>query len=217
VPKEIAVVLNNGSVNSAVVTAMAAQRFRPIMIFADTSNEPAGRMRAAFDQQVAHFKPFREYTIPMSLAAGGHAQANSTVADPRQTTPLGPVMLDLLPLISVAVRFAAQHQASEVYLGMRVGPDNDELAQATEYFQIWNEIIRLPCGQSELEVQTPLLELEPWQVVEVGFQVSAPFERTWSCVEESSEPCGACRGCRDREAAFQRAGKPDPLRSARKN
>jgi 7-cyano-7-deazaguanine synthase len=153
----------------------------------------------------------------MSLAAGGHAQANSTVADPRQTTPLGPVMLDLLPLISVAVRFAAQHQASEVYLGMRVGPDNDELAQATEYFQIWNEIIRLPCGQSELEVQTPLLELEPWQVVEVGFQVSAPFERTWSCVEESSEPCGACRGCRDREAAFQRAGKPDPLRSARKN
>jgi 7-cyano-7-deazaguanine synthase len=216
-PKEVAIVLNNGSINSAVVTAIAAQRFRPIMIFADTSNESSGRMRAAFDQQVAHFKPYREYTIPLSLSIGGHAQATPTVADPRQGTPLGPIMLDLLPLISIAVRFGAQHQASEVYLGMRVGPQTDELAQATEYFQIWNEIIRLPCGQSELEVRTPLLELEPWQVVEVGFQVGTPFERTWSCVEESSEPCGACRGCRDREAAFQRAGKPDPLRGGRRN
>jgi hypothetical protein len=216
VPKEFAIVLNNGSINSAVVTAMAAQRFRPIMIFADTSNE-SGRMRAAFDQQVAHFKPYREYTIPMALAAGGHAQSSSTVADPRQTTPLGPIMLELLPLISMAVRYGAQHQASEIYLGMRVGPETDELAQATEYFQIWNEMIRLPCAQSEMEVRTPLLELEPWQVVDVGLQVGAPFERTWSCVEESSEPCWACRGCRDREAAFQRAGKPDPLRTGRRN
>jgi hypothetical protein len=32
VAKDLAIVLNNGSVNSAVVTALAAQRFRPIMM-----------------------------------------------------------------------------------------------------------------------------------------------------------------------------------------
>jgi len=46
--------------------------------------------------------------------------------------------------------------------------------------------------------------------------VSTPFEKTWSCVEEGSEPCWACRGCREREAAFQQAGKPDPLRIVRR-
>jgi len=215
-PKEFAIVLNNGSLNSAVVTAIAAQRFRPIMIYVDTTNESGGRMRAAFDQQVAHFKPYREYALALPLPAGVQSQSASASADPRQSSPLGPVMLDLLPLMAMAIRMGAQHQASEVYLGMRVGPNTDDLAAATEYFQIWNEIIRLPCGQLELELRTPLLELEPWQVVDVGFEVGAPFERTWSCVEESSEPCWSCRGCRDREAAFQRAGKPDPLRSGRR-
>jgi 7-cyano-7-deazaguanine synthase len=82
--------------------------------------------------------------------------------------------------------------------------------------QVWNELIQMPCALPDLEVHTPLMELEPWQVVDLGFQVSAPFEKTWSCVEDAGEPCWACRGCRAREAAFQQSGKPDPLRGARK-
>ena len=82
--------------------------------------------------------------------------------------------------------------------------------------RFWNELVQLPCGQTDLEVITPLLELEPWQVVDVGYQVAAPFDLTWSCAEDSSEPCWACRSCRSREAAFQQSGKPDPLRIVRK-
>ena len=84
-------------------------------------------------------------------------------------------MLDLLPLVATGVRFAAFYQASAVYLGFRVGGSGDELAAATEYGQIWNEMIQMPCGAKEMEVITPLLELEPWQVVDVGFQVNAPL------------------------------------------
>ena len=214
--KDLAVVLNNGSVNSAVVTAMAAQRYRPIMVFGETATEPGGRARAAFDQQVGHFKPYREYAVPLPFTGDTRTQVAAAVADPRQSSPLGPEMLDLLPLISIAVRFAATHQAAAVYLGVRVGPVPDELAHITEYFQIWNELIEVPCGQIELEIFTPLLELEPWQVVDVGFHVGAPFDRTWSCAEEMSEPCWSCRGCRAREAAFLQAGKPDPLKVVRK-
>ena len=82
--------------------------------------------------------------------------------------------------------------------------------------QIWNELLQVPCGLTELEFVTPLLELEPWQVVDVGFQVSAPLDKTWSCMEEGSEPCWACPGCRSREKAFQQAGKVDPMRTVRK-
>jgi 7-cyano-7-deazaguanine synthase len=108
------------------------------------------------------------------------------------------------------------YQAAGIYLGLRTGNVADDLAQATEFAQIWNELIQMPCEQQEVELLTPLLELEPWQVIDVGFQVSAPFDRTWSCVEDASDPCWACRGCRAREAAFVQAGKPDPLRVVRK-
>ena len=38
---------------------------------------------------------------------------------------------------------------------------SNALAQATEYIQIWNELLQLPCGQPELTIEAPLLELDP--------------------------------------------------------
>jgi hypothetical protein len=216
-PKDFAIVLNNGSLNSAVITAMASQRYRPIMIFADVAGGSLPRIRAAYDQQVAHFKPYREYSIPIAHAGGGAVPAAlAASADPRTGANISPQLLDLLPVLAVAVKSAATHNAGAIYMGLRVGAGTDELAQATEFVQIWSEMIQLPCGLGEVELQTPLLELEPWQVVDVGFNVSAPFDRTWSCVEQTADPCWSCRGCRTREAAFQQAGKPDPLRGGRK-
>ena len=63
--KDLAIILNNGGINSAVATALAAQKYRPILLFAETGGATAGRSRAAYDQQVAHFKPFREHTLAM--------------------------------------------------------------------------------------------------------------------------------------------------------
>ena len=57
--KDLAVILNNGGVNSAVATALAAQKYRPILLYVEAAPGTAPRARAAYDQQVAHFKPFR--------------------------------------------------------------------------------------------------------------------------------------------------------------
>jgi 7-cyano-7-deazaguanine synthase in queuosine biosynthesis len=216
--KDLAIILNSGSVNSVVVTAMALQKYRPILLHAEIVQQQGSRVRAAYDQQVAHFKPYREHTLPMPFLAPvtDTSAQGSFISDPRVPAPLAPLMLEMLPLVAAAARYAAHYQASAIYLGTRVGGHGDELAQATEYFQIWNELIQLPCGQPELEVVAPLLELEPWQVVDVGFQVNAPFDKTWSCSEDIADPCWACRSCRAREAAFQQAGKPDPMRPVRK-
>src|SRR3954469_6079277 len=216
--KDLALILNNGSINSAVATALAVQKYRPILLYAEAVPQPGSRMRMAYDQQVAHFKPYREHTLqmPFLTALAVDERRGATAADPRQHSPRGPQMLELLPLVAAAVRFAAHYQAAAIFVGLRVGTNAEELAQATEYVQVWNELVQLPCDQPDLEVHTPLMELEPWQVVDLGFNVAAPFEKTWSCVEDAGEPCWACRGCRAREGAFQQAGKADPLRGARK-
>ena len=209
--KDLALVLNNGSLNSAVTTALAAQRFRTILVYADIAPGTA-RSKAAYDQQVAHFKPYREHTLNMSYLSMLHSPADTHQVDPRQTGLLAPQLLSLLPIVAAATSFAAYYQAAALYVGLRIGPGGDELSRATEYVQIINELLQLPCGQVDLEVITPLLELEPWQVADLGFQVNAPMDKAWTCAEETSEPCGVCRGCRMREQAFMQAGRPDPMR-----
>lgn len=215
--KDLAIILNDGSVNSAVCTALAAQKYRPVMLHVEMAASPGSRARAAYEEQVGHFKPYREQTLNMHWLSGFTPPPHRTTpADPRTPAPLGPKLAALLPLVAAAGRFAGYHQAAAVYLGLRVGQAGEELAQATEYAQIWTELLQLPCGLGEVEVQLPLLEMEPWQVIDLGFQVAAPLEKTWSCMEETGDPCWACRGCRAREQAFQQAVKLDPLRAARR-
>jgi 7-cyano-7-deazaguanine synthase len=214
--KDFAIILNNGGINSAVVTALAAQKFRPILLYAESGQESSSRQRAAYDQQVTHFKPFREQTVTLPALPAVRPAAAATAADPRMTSPVAARLIDMLAMLAVAAQYGAQYQAGAIYVGMRIGPDGDDLAQATEFFQIWSEMIQIPCRMPELEVVVPLLELEPWQVVDVGFQVAVPFERTWSCQHEASDPCWTCRGCREREAAFVQAAKPDPLRAVKR-
>jgi 7-cyano-7-deazaguanine synthase len=216
--KDIAIVLNNGSLNSAVATALAAQKYRVVLLMIDTAERTAKPARAAFDAQVAHSKPFREHVLAMPFLSeiGPADDATASLTDPRRPSPVGPKLIDLLPVIAVAARYAAHYQASSIHFGLRLGPPGDALAVATEYAQIWNELVQIPCGQTETTLEMPLLELEPWQVIDVGIQAAVPFEKTWTCTEAGPEPCWACRACRAREAAFQQAAKPDPMRVTRK-
>jgi len=218
--KDLAIVLNSGGVNSAVITAMAAQKHRLIMLHGEGTGLSTPRSRVAYDQQVAHFKPYREHSVPLpylsTFAPQQQTQAISAAADPRHPSVPVAQMIDMIPLMAAAIRFGTHYGAARIFTGFRVGGTGDELARATEYVQIWNELIQLPCAQTELEIESPVLELEPWQIVDVGFSVAAPFDKTWSCLEEGSEPCWACRGCRAREHSFQQAAKPDPLRGVKK-
>src|SRR3954452_4705378 len=115
--KDLAIILNNGSINSAVVSALAAQKYRLVFLHAEVAQQPGSRVRAAYDQQVAHFKPFREHTLPMPWLtamqpagrAGAAAAATQPQADPRTQAPIGPQLVDLLPLVAAAARFAAHY------------------------------------------------------------------------------------------------------------
>lgn len=217
-PKDLAVVLNNGGINSAVVTALAAQKHRVVMVMVETGWAIEPRLASAFEQQAAHFKPFREHVLPMPFLAPLLAESAGTseAVDPRALAPVTPRLIELLPIVGVAMRLAIHYQATALYLGLRLGISADDMVRATEFGQVWNELVQLTCDQPELNVEMPLLELDPWQVVDLGVQVSTPFERTWSCQADGNEPCWACRGCRAREAAFQQAAKADPLRAVRK-
>lgn len=215
--KDLAIVLCTGSVNSAVATTLAAQKHRLVMLSADMGSASGGgaRKRGAYDLLVGHFKPFREHTLPLQflsfLKRSSPASALSGV-DPRIASDLSPRLIELTPLIALAVRFAAHYGATAIYTGIRIGRDANDLARATEFFQIWSELTQLPAGLPDLEIEKPLLELEPWEIIDLGTQIGTPWDKTWSCEQDTAEPCLVCPGCRLREAAFDQAARQDPLR-----
>jgi 7-cyano-7-deazaguanine synthase len=211
--KDLAIVLNNGSINSAVATALAAQKHRLILIHFEITKGAHSRVRSAYDQQIEHFKPYREHSIELPFLAG--IGDNAAAADPRLMAAQAQQRLELMPMIGIAGRLAAHYQAAAVYLGLRIG-SGEELAAATEFGQIWNEMWQMSCGQTELELVLPIAELEAWQVVDLAYQVNAPLEKTWSCIDQGPEPCGSCRGCRNRQAAFAQASRSDPIAVGRK-
>lgn len=213
-PKDLAVVLCDGGLNAAVTTALAAQRNRLVMLCADLGYPTGSRRRAAFDMLVGHYRPYREHTLPMPYMlwvrrSGSEASPN---VDPRAGSELATRLVELTPLVATAFRFAAHYEATAIYVGLRIGPDPMDLARATEYTQVWNELAQQACSLHDLDLRMPLLELEPWQVVDLGVQVGTPMEKSWSCERDTAEPCFTCSGCRAREAAFDQAAKLDPLR-----
>lgn len=217
--KDLAIVLNDGGLTSAVATALAAQRHRVVMVYVQANDDRVDRAKASFEQQVAHFKPFKQHVLAMPFLGGFKAADAAGLPlgiDPRTPVPVAPRLLDLMPIVAIGLRLAAHHAAASLHLGLRLGAGTDALAAATEYGQIWNELVQVPCGLAELTVETPLLDLELWQAVDLGVQSSAPLDRTWTCEAGGPEACWACRKCRAREAAFVQAAKPDPLRAARK-
>src|SRR5271155_5304165 len=99
--KDLAIILNSGSVNSAIVTAIAMQRYRPIFVHVETNPQTGSRLRNAYEQQVGHFKPYREHTLALPSIAppGGGVAAASAAADPRAKGLLALHLVDLLPLL----------------------------------------------------------------------------------------------------------------------
>jgi 7-cyano-7-deazaguanine synthase len=225
--KDLAIVLNSGGLNSAVATALAAQKHRLVMVHVtrekvDDDGEHASRSRVAFDQQTSFFKPYREHVVALPQIrgmkpSGSSARASGESAPAQQElSTASPRYVSLISHFGLAAQLAVEYHSASVYLGLRIGAQADALAQGTEYVQIWQDLLQLPCQAAELEFNAPLLELELWQVVDLGVQINAPLERAWSCDNNTAEPCWACKGCRDREAAFQQAAKPDPLKAIKR-
>lgn len=214
--RELAVVLANGSIQSAVTCAIAAQKYRTVMIHVDTSPS-TGRSGLAFDALVQHFKPYRSHRVAMPfLSSIAMTDSNLAAADPRSTQNTTATLIELMPILSIGLRFAMHYNCNSLFCGARVGTESADLARITEFGQIWTEMVQMTCDRPDLEVIMPLLEMDLWQVVDLGVQLAAPLQLAWTCENSVGEACGECRHCRERDAAFQRAGRADPTKVAHK-
>ena len=62
-----------------------------------------------------------------------------------------------------------------------------------------------------MQVETPIIQMSKAEIVQMGMELGAPLEHTWSCYRGGKAPCGSCDSCVLRARGFAEAGVPDPL------
>jgi 7-cyano-7-deazaguanine synthase len=115
----------------------------------------------------------------------------------------------------VAAAYAETLKVNRIIFGSNAD-DAKELPDARPTFiQLMNELIRdgTRAGSEGfvIEAVNPLIDYNKSEVLKLALTLKVPLQLTWSCYEDSEIPCGKCRGCINRQTAFNQLGVPDPL------
>lgn len=108
-----------------------------------------------------------------------------------------------------ALSVASSVGAVRVIWPCQCGGDLETIAALTESVTLASHL-----AQMEQEVvpaiETPLLELNDRQFMELAMHLEVPWQLAWSCEQEGPVPCRVCRGCRRRQQLFAEVRLRDP-------
>ena len=114
----------------------------------------------------------------------------------------------------VAAAYAETLDVDTIIFGSNAD-DTKELPDATpDFIRRMNDLLRIGTrtgadGRS-LRIVNPLINHPKVEVLKLAIELQVPLSITWSCYEDVEIPCGKCRGCKNRRAAFKQLETNDP-------
>jgi 7-cyano-7-deazaguanine synthase len=148
---------------------------------------------------------------------GGSALTDANLAVPDAGSEIGQqIPITYVPFrnahfLSVAVSWAEVLGAQTIYIGAVQQDSSGYPDCRPEYYRAFNEVIRTGTRDGNIEIVTPLIQLRKSEIVQLGLELAAPFDLTWSCYSREDTACGICESCALRLRAFQAAGAVDPI------
>jgi 7-cyano-7-deazaguanine synthase len=150
-------------------------------------------------------------------AVGGSALTDTRIAVPEAALQIGSsIPVTYVPFrnahfLAVAVSWAEVLGAEKIYIGAVQQDSSGYPDCRPEYYRAFNEVVRAGTREDRIEVVTPLIGLRKSEIVQLGLELDAPFDLTWSCYSREDVACGVCESCVLRLRAFAAAGAPDPI------
>jgi 7-cyano-7-deazaguanine synthase len=228
-----AIVLISGGIDSATCLSLAHKEFAKIIPIhynygqqtADFEQEQAENIVTEFQSRIGATVDdltVVNYESVFDHFAGGVASNKDSFVsedgkmeqeDGRST---GYQPMRNIHLISTGAAFADVNDADAVFHGMQAG-DEADYPDCRPVFRdaVENAVNKSLADNDSVEVRAPLLELEKYEVIELGEEYDVPWEYTYSCYEavESDDPtpCGQCPACIERAEGFLKTGVNDPF------
>ena len=117
--------------------------------------------------------------------------------------------------LSLASAYAEVIGAEAIYIGVSAVDYSGYPDCRPEFIASMNETVNLATKAgatgSEMNIETPLINLTKADTVKEGLRLSVPYELTTSCYNGEEEACGECDSCRLRLKGFEEAGAVDPI------
>jgi len=157
------------------------------------------------------------FRTPFFRAIGGSALTDDRIAVPDTGPEIGAhIPVTYVPfrnahILSAAVSWAEVLGATRIFIGAVEQDSSGYPDCRPEYYQAFNEVIRLGTKERTIRVETPLIALRKYEIVMLGLELGAPFDLTWSCYSREDQACGVCDSCVLRLRAFATAGARDPV------
>jgi len=67
----------------------------------------------------------------------------------------------------------------------------------------FNEVIDIG-SPDKIRIEAPAIDLNKEEIVNLGIEVGAPMELSYSCYKGDDKPCGVCESCVRRKRAFKK-------------
>lgn len=217
-----AVILLSGGLDSTTTLAIAKnQGFECYALNFDYGQRHRAELDAA--KRIAEQLGAREYrVIKFDLSSiGGSALTDESIAVPDQPTegiPVTYVPARNTIFLSIALAWAEVLQATDIFIGVNAvdysGYPDCRPEYITAYENLANLATKAGVEGQRFHIQTPLMELNKAQIIQLGNKYGIDYAQTVSCYAADNEgrACGVCDACRFRAAGFIEAAIEDPTR-----
>ena len=228
-----AIILVSGGIDSATCFSIAVDEYDEIIpVHYNYGQQTAEFERTQAENLVSEFQDrgdadvedltVVDYSDVFSHFAGGVASDRDSFTtedgeleeeDGRST---GYVPMRNLHLIGTGSAFADVNNADAVFHGMQAGDEASYPDCRPVFSESIEESVNLSLADDdEIDVRTPLLDYDKFEVIQLGEENGVPWEYTYSCYEaiesDIPEPCGECPACLERAEGFLKAGVEDPF------
>ena len=204
--------------DSCVCAALAAQDYEVAALHVSYGQRTEGRERQSFLAICNRLNIKNKLLVSNDAlrAIGGSALTDENIAVPvtpaiDHAVPVTYVPFRNAHFLSVAVSWAEVLGAGKIYIGA-VEPDSSGYPDCRPvYYEAFNSVIRAGTKEGNIEIVTPLIAMRKAEIVQLGLELNAPFDLTWSCYSQEDRACGRCDSCVLRLRAFAAAGVNDTI------
>jgi 7-cyano-7-deazaguanine synthase len=205
--------------DSLVTAAIAARSYELAFLHVNYGQRTQRRELKAFNDIAEHYKVNHRLVVDIGYLAkiGGSSLTDSsmevTIADlQNKNIPTSYVPFRNANILSIAVSWAEVIGAGRIFIGA-VEEDSSGYPDCRKvFYDAFNKTIELGTKpNTKIRIETPIIDLQKYEIIKKGAGLNAPFELSWSCYKNEDKACGECDSCALRLKGFQKAGLVDPI------
>ena len=214
---ELAIVLSSGGMDSTVCASIASQNYRLAFLHFQYGQKAQKKELECFYKLIEFFKPekFQIVYLPFFKDFGGSSLISEELEIPEKQEkgiPSTYVPFRNGIFLSIATAWAEVIGAKKIFIGVNEVDFSGYPDCRKIFIEKFNQAINVGTKpETQIEIETPIINLTKKEIVELGIKLNTPFHLTWSCYRGGEKACGKCDSCNLRLKAFKEAGIKDPI------